>query len=73
MPNLASMLFDVYGRHRVFVDADHAVWLIGVDGKRSRIDALVIPPDADGDEMTDLLDVAFHEMARPGEKVVRIS
>ena len=43
------------------------------DGKRSRIDALVIPPDADGDEMTDLLDVAFHEMARPGEKVVRIS
>ena len=73
MPTLASMLFDVYGRHRVFVDAEQAVWLIGADGKRSRIDALVIPSDADGDEITDLLDVAFHEMALPGEKVVRIS
>jgi len=73
MPTLMPMLFDVYGRHRVFIDADWSVWLVGADGRRSRIDALVIPSDADGDEITDLLDVAFHEMARPGEKVIRIS
>ena len=67
------MLFDVYGRHRVFIDDDHRPWLVGGDGKRSPIDDLVIPPDADGDEITDLLDVAFHELARPGDKVIRIS
>lgn len=67
------MLFDVYGRHRVLVDDDRVPWLVGSDGKRSRIDALVIPVDADGDEIADLLDVAFHEMATPGDKVLRIS
>lgn len=67
------MLYDVYGRHRVLVDEERVPWLVGADGKRSRIDALVIPPDADGDEIADLLDVAFHEMAGPGDKVLRIS
>jgi hypothetical protein len=66
------MLFDVYGRHRVFVDDDRGAWLLGADGKRSRIEGLAIPADADGDEITDLLDVAFHEHARPGDKVIRI-
>jgi hypothetical protein len=67
------MLYDVYGRHRVLIDDEHRAWLVGRDGKRSPIDDLVIPSDADGDEITDLLDVAFHEMARPGDKVIRIS
>jgi len=67
------MLFDVYGRHRVFIDTDRVPWLVGSDGKKSPIEALIIPIDADGDEITDLLDVAFHEHARPGEKVLRIS
>jgi hypothetical protein len=67
------MLFDVYGRHRVFVDDDRVAWLVGADGKRSRILGLVIPPDADADETADLLDVAFHEHARPGEKVIRVN
>ncbi len=67
------MLFDVYGRHRVFIDADRRAWLVGDDGKKSPIEVLVIPPDADGEEVADLLDVAFHEHARPGDKVLRIS
>ncbi|MBU1226160.1 MAG: hypothetical protein KJ698_02955 [Actinobacteria bacterium] len=67
------MLFDVYGRHRVFIDDDRRAWLVGDDGKKSLIEVLAIPPDADGDEITDLLDVAFHEHARPGDKVLRIS
>jgi len=67
------MLFDVYGRHRILIDDECSAWLVGQDGKKSRIDALVIPSDADGDEITDLLDVAFHEHARPGDKVIQIS
>jgi hypothetical protein len=66
------MLYDVYGRHRVLIDADRVPWLVEGDGKRTRIEALVIPTDADGDEIADLLDVAFHELAGPGDKVLRI-
>ena len=66
------MLFDVYGRNHVYVDDERVAWLVDRDGKRGRLDDLVIPSDADGDEITDLLDIAFHELARPGEKVIRV-
>jgi len=67
------VLFDVYGRYRVYVDADCLPWLVDGDGGRSSIQGFTIPPDADGEEMIDLLDVAFHEYARPGDKVIQIS
>ena len=66
------MLFDIYGRYRVYVDADLMPWLVDGDGGRSSIQGLAIPPDADGEEMIDLLDLAFQEYARPGEKVIQV-
>jgi hypothetical protein len=66
------MLFDVYGRFRVRIAADGTAWLVGDDGKGSQIDGVVIPRDAVVDEVIDLLDVAFHEVARPGDLVTLV-
>ena len=66
------MLFDVYGRYRIRVDREGAAWMVGGDGKSTRVQGLVIPSDATPDEVIDLLDVAFHETAKPGDTVVRL-
>lgn len=64
-----AMLFDVYGRYRVRVDAGGTAWLLGTDGTSREIEGLAIPPDAGADEIVDLLDVAFHEASKPGDTV----
>lgn len=70
------MVFDVYGRFEVV--AEHRAggrWSLarrGADGKRSRIEDVVVPDDATLDEVEGLLEVAFHEWAIPGRTITRL-
>lgn len=70
------MVFDVYGWMRIAVDREHdtyVVYRIGGEGTRQKLTDLVIPPDLGERDIPRFLDDAFHEWARPGQHIRRIS
>lgn len=70
------MRFDVYGRFRVVAergdDGWWAVFGIGDDGIRARIDHVIVPASAGVDEVRDALEASFHELAGPGTSISEI-
>ncbi len=71
-----ELTFDVYGRVRIEVrrtsDGSWAAYRKGSDGKSARLRDLVIPDEADHDEIQDVIEVAYHEFAEPGRRVRRM-
>ena len=68
--------FDVYGRLRVGVSRGPAGhWEtaeIRPDGKRRSLPDVLIPDEAEEDDLPGYLEAAFHELARPGQGIVRL-
>jgi len=68
--------FEVYGRFRVNLHREEDGWWVaerlGADGKRSVLPEVVVPPDADPQQIADHLEAMFHEWARPGTRISRI-
>ena len=68
--------FRVYDRWTVDVRRGRAggwvAYAVGEDGKRSRLRDLVIPDEASPEEIADMIDVEFHELARPGQEITRL-
>ena len=65
--------FDVYGRFRVIVEEVDGIWSvyrIGADGKRRRLDDVVVPDGADPGQVVDALEATFHELATPDTTIV---
>ena len=68
------MKFDVYGKFRVDVVREGDRWVAyrAEDGKRVRLDVLVIPSSLGEEELAPYLDDLYHEAAKPGQVVRRI-
>lgn len=68
--------FSVYGRLAVTAQRDEfgrwALYRQGADGKRSRLDEVVVPEGASPDEIEEFLEGAFHEYATPDGTITRI-
>jgi hypothetical protein len=66
--------FDVYGKFRVDIVREGDRWVAYnvAEGKRVRLDALVIPASLGEDELATYLDDLYHEAAKPGRVVRRI-
>lgn len=63
---------DVYGRFDLLIERagdQLAIYRTSSDGKQTRVSDLVIPSDAEVDEIVDLVDIAYHELAGPGDAV----
>lgn len=69
---LERIHLDVYGRFDLLIERNNdevTVYRSSADGRRRQVTDLLIPLDADVDEIVDLVDIAFHELARPGDAV----
>jgi hypothetical protein len=69
------MKFDVYGRFQFEVLRENEAWVayrLGF-GMRERDNDVVFPPSLEASELAEYIDDLFHELARPGEKVLRLS
>jgi hypothetical protein len=68
--------FDVYGRFLVHVARAPGGWWeaaeIGYEGKRRPLSEVLVPEHAAVDDLPGYLKAAFHELARPGEAIVRV-
>lgn len=63
---------DVYGRFDLVIERSEesvSVYRSTADGKRAPVRHLLIPHDAEIDEIVDLVDIAFHELAGPTDQV----
>jgi hypothetical protein len=66
--------FDIYGRYQLEVIREGDSWKIyrlGV-GTRAPVHSLVIPPEAQPDELEVWLDDLLHELAEPGRTIRRV-
>ena len=68
--------FNVYGRLLVrLARLPGGMWEaaeIGYEGKRRPILEVLVPDHARVEDLPTYLEAAFHEMARPGESIVRV-
>ncbi len=68
--------FDVYGRFRVVAergdDGWWAVFGVGADGTRARIDHIIVPASAGVNEVRNALEASYHELARPAASISEI-
>ena len=69
------MRFDIYGRDELDVILDGDRWKVYAlgDGKRTLRSDVVIPAEVTENEIATYLDDLFHEAARPGQTIRRIS
>lgn len=69
------MRFDIYGKQQLEVVRDGGAWKVyGVgDGKRVLLSDVVIPAEVEESEISTYLDDLFHELARPGQTIRRVS
>lgn len=65
------MRFNIYGRFQVEVRREGHSWQAYrlEQGKRGRMDSVVIPADLDGEEIIVYLDDIFHELAGFGQSI----
>jgi hypothetical protein len=70
------MVLDVYGRLTLLIERINGQWRVlevGDDGKRGLCEDVVIPAHLTEAEIPHYIDVLFHEAARPGASVRRVS
>jgi len=70
-----SMRLDVYGRFQLEVLRENGTWIayrLGL-GTRERDNDVVIPPSLEATELAEYIDDLFHELARPGQRVILLS
>jgi hypothetical protein len=69
-------LFDIYRRYKVTAEqTTDGVWvlyILGSDGKRSRLTDVIVPDHATLDEVERQLEAVFHEIGTPDTSIVRI-
>lgn len=70
------VVFDVFGEFIVHAeqneDGDWRFYRPGTDGKRARLDDVVVGPGAPLDEIERQLEAIYHEAGRPGTSIRRI-
>ncbi|MBB1625971.1 hypothetical protein [Achromobacter sp. UMC71] len=68
------MKFDVYGRFALEVLHTSRGWEVYhlTDGKHVRADDIIIPEDVAAGDIAEYLDDLLHEMARPGDRIVKL-
>jgi hypothetical protein len=68
------MKFEVYGRFTLEVQRENSVWQVYrlSPGKRVPEPGIVLPPSLHSSEIGQAIDDLFHELARPGQSVVRL-
>jgi len=68
------MKFEVYGRFTLEVQRENDQWRVYrlSPGKRVPEPEIVLPSNLDRAEIGQAIDDLFHELARPGERVVLI-
>lgn len=68
--------FRVYGRFLVRLARSADGWWrateIGCEGKARPLPEILVPEDARVDDLPGYLEAAFHELALPGEGIVRV-
>jgi hypothetical protein len=67
--------FDIYGRMQLLVEQDkggYRMYILGAEGKRRPFNEFTIPDNLTLDELTPYLDEMLHELAKPGQRVLRI-
>jgi len=65
---LRRIRIDVYGRFRIDVIRRHGRWTayrLGAEGKRARLEDLVIAESASAEEILETVEALYHEWARP--------
>jgi hypothetical protein len=65
------MRFNIYGRFQVEVRRENDAWIAyrAENGKRARLNDVVIPSDLDANDVAIYLDDIFHEYAGIGQTV----
>ena len=65
------MRFNIYGRFQVEIRREHECWTVyRLDqGKRAKMNNVVIPSEMEEDEIATYLDDIFHELAGIGQRV----
>jgi len=65
------MRFNVYGRFQVEVLREQGAWQVYrlEQGKRGKMDSMVIPEDIESEEIIVYLDDIFHELAGFGQSI----
>jgi hypothetical protein len=68
------MKFDVYGRFTLEIVRERDAWAAYrlAPGRRVPDRDVVLPSDLDAAEVATFLDDLFHELAGPGQRVVRV-
>lgn len=67
--------FDIYGRMQLLVEQDkggYRMYILGAEGKRRLFNDFTIPDNLTLDELASYLDDMLHELAKPGQRVLRI-
>ena len=69
------MRFEIYGREELDIIRDGDQWKVYAvgNGKRTLRSDVVIPMEVTDNEIATYLDDLFHEAARPGQTIRRIS
>jgi hypothetical protein len=69
------MRFDIYGQQLLDVAREGGNWKVYEVGTGTRVllSDVVIPSDVDDNDISTFLDDLFHELARPGKTIRRIS
>ena len=69
-----KMKFNVYGRFQVEVRRENDCWIVYrlEQGKRGKMNDVVIPNDLEENEIATYLDDIFHELAGLGQRVERL-
>jgi hypothetical protein len=67
--------FDVYGRFQLEVQRENSAWVVRQlnDGKCPLVADAIIPAHFGEDEIIAYIDDLYHEGARPGQRVRRLS
>ena len=68
-----QVAFDVYGQIRVRAERSSSWWdvyEIGADGKRRRLDDVVVESSAPIENVQRALEAIYHEIAMPGSRIV---
>lgn len=67
--------FDIYGRMQLLVEQDksgYRMYILGAEGKRRLFNDFTIPDNLTINELASYLDDMLHELAKPGQRVLRI-
>ena len=69
-----TLRFDVYGRFVLQVERRQGQWIVhrAGNGLRRRERDLIIPAELDAADIASFLDDVYHELAGPGDRVVRL-